>query len=217
VNTKKLKRIILFTALSLFFFGVDLIGDFLHTVDRKVYEGKMVAFRESTVFFNVYKFGKISETRRFSLAQIWKIEFNEPGKAGLASSFEVEQNYNKLRRGKRSKNIILDAGQNWIDTGIDVRNGMNVLFSASGSIYINSRTQVFQNGDDVNMKWEKKKPLPNMPTGAIIGKVNTNGPLFYIGDDKAPKLMHTNGRLFIGINDFDFKDNSGEFNITIYY
>jgi hypothetical protein len=218
VITTKLKRISLSAVfLALCFFQANLIGEFLHTVDRKVYEGKMVAFKESVVFFNVYKFGKIYETKRFSLNEIWKIEFNEPGKAGLASSFEVEQNYSKLRRGKRSKTITLEGTQNWVDTGIDVRSGQNILFSASGSIFIDRTIQVYQNGDDLNMKWDKKKPLPNMPTGAIIGKIGVNGPLFYIGDDQAPKMAPCFGRLFIGINDFDFRDNSGKFIITIYY
>jgi hypothetical protein len=216
VTKMKQKWVIIFIFLVVIFSSWELPGDYLHTVDRKVYEGKMVAFKFNTIYFNVYKFGKIYHTKRFPLYKVWKIEFNTPRTEGLESPFEVEQNYNKLRKGKRYKKIQLDATQKWIDTGIDVEIGKEVLFSASGSIYINKETLVYQNGE-LEPNWNKKKPLPNQPTGAIIGRVGKKGDMFYIGDDKAPFQMAQKGHLFIGINDFDFSDNSGKFVITIYY
>ncbi|MCP5054792.1 MAG: hypothetical protein GY940_46940 [bacterium] len=197
-------------------FTLSLSADYLHTVDRKVYEGKMVAFKYDTIYFNVYKFDKIYKTIRFPLYKVWKIEFNDPKKDGLQSSFEVEHNYNKLRRGKRSKRLMLDASNKWLDTGIDVKIGQEILFLATGSINIDANSSVYQNGE-LYLNWNKKKPLPNQPTGAIIGRVGKKGKYFYVGDDKAPFQMSEKGRLFIGINDFDFKDNSGKFTVTVYY
>jgi hypothetical protein len=193
-----------------------LAGDYLHTVDRKVYEGKMVAFKFNTIYFNVYKFGKIYRTERFPLYKVWKIEFNTPKTAGLESAFEIEQNYNKLRKGKHRKKIQLEAAEKWTDTGINVEIGQEILFSAAGSIYINKDTMVYQTGESVP-NWNKKKPLPNQPTGVLIGRVGKNGDMFYIGDDKATFQMAQKGRLFLGINDFDFSDNSGKFVVTVYY
>jgi hypothetical protein len=193
-----------------------LSGDSLHTIDRKVYEGKMVAFKFNTIYFNVYKFGKIYKTIRFPMYKVWKIEFNEPKKEGLESSFEVEQNYNKLRRGKRIKKVVLESNAKWLDTGIDVRIGQDILFSASGSINIDTNTTVYQNGE-LHVNWDRRKPLPNQPTGAIIGRIGKKGEMFYIGNDKAPFHIDTKGRLYIGINDFDLSDNTGKFNVTIYY
>ena len=77
----KKKWIIILTAFALL--ALDLVGDYLHTVDKKVYEGKMVAFKYDTVYFNVYKFGKIYKTVRFPLYKVWKIEFNDPKKEGM--------------------------------------------------------------------------------------------------------------------------------------
>lgn len=196
--------------------AVDLCGDFLHTVDRKVYEGEMVAFKFSTIYFNVYKFGKVHHTKRFPLSQVWKIEFSEPQKEGSESSFEVEQNYTRLRKGKRSKNVLIPGNQDWVDTGLDVIIGQEILFSATGSINIDEKTSVFQSGEDY-VNWNKNKPLSNQPTGAVIGRVGKKGELFYIGDDKAPFQMNEKGRLFLGVNDFDFKNNSGQFTVTIFY
>jgi len=210
----KHKEVIFFILLAVV--TVNVYGDFLHTVDREVYEGKMVAFKFNTIYFNVYKFGKIQRTKRFPLYKVWKIEFNEPQKEGMDSSFETEQNYNQLRKGKRIKKVILPGNQKWLDTGIDISIGQEILFLASGSIRIDEKTSVFQSGEEF-VNWNGNKPLPNQPTGAVIGRVGKKGELFYIGDDKAPFQMAEKGRLFIGINDFDCGNNSGQFTVTIYY
>ena len=209
----KRRILIFFIVLAVFF--IPLRADKLTTVDRKEYEGKMVAFKYSTIYFNVYKFGKIYQTRRFPMYEIWKIEFNNP-RDGLESSFEMESPYKKLRRGKRSKKVNLGANEKWLDTGITLKMGHEILFSASGSIFIDKDTQVYQNGEST-LNWNNKKPLPNQPTGAIIARVGKRGEPFYVGDDKAPFQISQKGDLFIGINDFDFSDNSGQFTVTIYY
>lgn len=216
-KTMKQKWIVIFIfAAMAVVFKLDLAGDFLHTVDKKVYEGKMVAFKYDTVYFNVYKFGKIYKTVRFPLFQVWKIEFNDPKKEGMESSFEIEQNYKKLRRGKRSKKIILPATEKWLDTGIALKIGREILFSVTGSIHIDEKTMVYQNGESY-LNWNNRKPLPNQPTGAVIGRIGKKGTPFYIGDDKAPFQLPRKGNLFIGVNDFDFSDNTGKFTVTIYY
>ncbi len=210
--SKMSKRIIILIVLVVFSF--QLRADKLTTVDRKEYEGKMVAFKYSTIYFNVYKFGKIYKTRRFPMYEVWKIEFNSP-REGLESSYEMESPYKKLRRGKRSKKVTLNANEKWMDTGIKLKMGQEILFSASGSIFINKDTQVYQNGEST-LNWNNKKPLPNQPTGAIIARVGKRGELFYVGDDKAPFQITQKGNLYIGINDFDLTDNSGQFTVTIY-
>ena len=211
---KQKKEIIFLVVLVVL--ALDLSADFLHTVDRKVYEGKMVAFKYSTIYFNVYKFGKIHHTKRFPIAMVWKMEFNEPLKEGLDSQFEEEQNYNRLRKGKHQKKIVLPGNQKWVDTGLDVIIGQEILFSASGSVNIDTDSMVYQSGEDT-VKWNESKPLPNQPTGAVVARVGKKGEIFYIGDDKAPFQMSEKGRLFVGINDFNFGDNSGQFTVIIYY
>jgi hypothetical protein len=212
---KMSKKIVIISSVLVLFLLQPLIADKLITVDRQEYEGKMVAFKFNTVFFNVYKFGKIYRTRRFPLYEVWKIEFNTPRKEGLESSFEMESPYNKLRRGKRVKKITLEATERWMDTGITLKIGQEILFSASGSIYIDKDKRVYQNGESI-LNWNTKKQLPNQPTGAIIARVGKGEP-FYVGDDKAPFQIDQKGNLFIGVNDFDFSDNTGQFTITIYY
>jgi hypothetical protein len=210
-----MKRTILFLIVGLIFFS-QVKPDTLTTIDRKEYQGKLVAFKFDTFYFNVYKFGKMHHTQRFPLYKVWKIEFNSPTNEGLESPSEMEAELKKLRRGKRVKKINLSADQKWVDTGIKVKIGQDIMFTASGSIYIDEETQVYQNGE-MTLTWSSSKPMPNQPTGALIAKIGRNGNPFYVGDDKAPFHLAQKGTLFIGINDYNYKDNSGHFSVTIYY
>lgn len=193
-----------------------LWSDILVTVDRKVYEGKMVAFKYGTIIFNAYKFGKYHSKKSFPISKVWKIEFNSPVQVGLESSFEIEQKYQKLRKGKRAKKIVLAGEEKWLDTGINLKEGQEILFTVSGSIFIDKNTMVYQNGE-IDVVWNKRKSLPNQPTGALIAKVGEEGYPFYVGNEKTPFLIRETGRLFVGVNDYNFADNSGKFTITVYY
>ncbi len=193
-----------------------LTGDTLTTVDRKVYEGKMVAFKYGVIIFNAYKFGKYHSKKRFPLSQVWKIEFNSPNQLGLESSFEIEQKYARLRQGKKSKRVVLMGNEQWLDTGIQLKIGQEILFTVSGCIYIDNGTMVFQNGEP-EVNWNNKKSLPNQPTGALIAKVGEDGTPFYVGNDKAPFNITQNGNLYLGINDSNYEDNSGKFIVTVYF
>ncbi len=188
----------------------------LYTVDGTKYEGKLVNFKYGLMHFNIYKFNKYKSLRKFPLAQIWKIEFNSPKEIGITSSFETESLYAKLRRGKKFRRFILKGNTNWLNTGINIKSGQNILFSISGAIFITKKKQVFQNGE-LNVKWNKNKQLPVQPTGAVIAKIGEKNNPFYIGNNKAPIKSISDGKLFIGINDFNFNNNSGSFVIKIYY
>ena len=192
------------------------LSDTLTTVDRKVYQGKLIDYKFGYIRFNVYRFGKFYRSQRFPLAQIWKIEFNEPVRAGMQSMFEMEPNLSKLRRGKRKKTVTLNGNQSWIDTGISLRIGQSVLFSITGSIHINENTQVFQDGEQ-DLVLNYSKAMPNQPTGAVIAKFGRRGAPFYVGNDKAPFKVDKKANLYIGVNDFNYGDNSGKFTIIIYY
>ena len=211
IKSKLIIILFLFT-----FLIVTISADTLYTIDGRVYQGKMVAFKYNVIFFNVYKFEKFYRLMRFPLSQIWKMEFNKPKKEGLLTPFELEATYKKLRKGKRARSVELKADQDWIDTGIDVRIGQDILFYVTGSINIDEKKRVFPDGE-ITLRFNRGKPIPNQPTGAVIVRVGMKGTPFYVGNDQAPFHISKKGRLFVGINDFNFKDNTGSFKVTIYY
>ncbi len=201
--------------ITLLSFSNVLFPDVLYTIDNQVYEGEFVAYRYETIYFNVYKFGKVSDSKRFPLFKVHKIIFN-PKQEGIETSYELEQNYEKLRNGKRMIRITLGAGKAWKDTGINVKIDQKILFSITGSVLIEKDHKVFHYGE-LNVKWNKNKQMPTQPTGAVIAKIGKNGAPFYVGNNKAPFQSKKKGRLFIGINDYNFEDNEGSFSVSIYY
>ena len=211
----KMKYTPLILSALLLFLAFPSPGDILYTTENKVYEGKFVAYRYETIYFNVYKFGKVSDTKRFPLFKVHKIIFN-PKQEGAETSYELEQKYKKFRRGKRVIRITLKAGEKWKDTGIRLRENQEILFSISGSITIDKDHKVLPYGE-LNVKWNRKKQLPTQPTGAVIAKIGEDGHPFYVGNNKAPIKSKRKGLLFIGINDHKFRDNEGEFLVTVYY
>ncbi len=210
------KTLTIFLVTLLMTLAFQLKSEVLYTVDGEAYEGKLVGFKYGNIIFNIYKFGKFHASKRFPMNTVWKIIINEPRKDNLQSSFEMEDKYKELRKGKRSKRVKLSGNQKWIDTGVVVKIGQDILFSVSGAIFINKDTKVFQVGE-MELNWDKRKPMPNQPLGALIAKVGNRGIPFYVGDDKAPFHMSNEGTLFIGINDFNLEDNDGEFIISVYF
>jgi hypothetical protein len=53
-------------------------ADRLTTVNREEFEGKMEAYKFGTIYFNVYRFGKIYRTMRFQVNEVWKISLMNP-------------------------------------------------------------------------------------------------------------------------------------------
>jgi len=210
-----MKRIPLILAAFLLLLPAPSTGDILYTTENKVYEGEFVAYRYETIYFNVYKFGKISDTKRFPLFKVHKIIFN-PKQEGVVTSYELEQKYKRFRRGKRVIRITLSAEDKWKDTGIKLKENQEILFSITGTIHIGKDEKVLPYGE-LNVKWNRKKQLPTQPTGAVIARIGVDGNPFYVGNNKAPIKSKKKGELFIGINDYKFKDNEGEFQVTVYY
>ena len=109
------------------------------------------------------------------------------------------------------------------DTGIDVRAGDPIYFTASGVVIAGSR--VGQVGPDGVAPTGfgavmNGRPLPTAGVGALIGYTLTSN-----GQTSAPFLIGshldgtvpTDGRLILLINDDNYGDNSGSFSVRIRY
>jgi len=112
------------------------------------------------------------------------------------------------------KTIVIPGNTQWVDTGINVRSGQVVNFSSSGEV------QLSPNGDDkagpagsLLGRNEVRAPMASALAGALLGRIG-NGRAFGIGD-QTKISMPGSGRLFLGINDSNVRDNSGNFTITL--
>jgi hypothetical protein len=95
--------------------------------------------------------------------------------------------------------VSVAANQPWTDTGMTVKKGDRVYFTPDGSGTAGARAGL---------------PVPAMPAGGLIARVDTGTP-FPIGSNTQPIVMPVNGRLYLGVNDDQFGDNSGFFAVTV--
>ncbi|HEU4935837.1 MAG TPA: hypothetical protein VFT39_05240 [Vicinamibacterales bacterium] len=111
--------------------------------------------------------------------------------------------------------ITVSAKQPWTSTGMTVRKGEVLSINATGEV------QLSTDSSDVATPFGSKSgrkatnaPLPNVPAGALIGRIGANGQPFGIGSGvQVP--MPQQGQLFLGINDDGFGDNQGEYRVDI--
>jgi hypothetical protein len=109
--------------------------------------------------------------------------------------------------------IRVDANQEWIDTGIDVRRGDRLVFNVRGTITVADGGPAI-GPDGTTGSRNARYPLRNAPLGALIGGVDDGAP-FFIGANAQQITMPASGRLWLGINDDFFDDNRGAFTVTI--
>jgi hypothetical protein len=105
------------------------------------------------------------------------------------------------------------------DTGIDVRAGDRVSFSASGSIYSRRTDAISPEGNRYYDKQGEYYPVRDAAFGSLVGYIRTQyGQTrpFYIGSSQTITAPES-GRLILMVNDNDYGDNNGSFRVRINY
>lgn len=124
----------------------------------------------------------------------------------------------------------IPANEAWVDPGIEVQAGEPLSISASGTIIVEPEgksglarippTIVGPEGTFFHAEEFATRPFPlpaaNLgpaPSYCLIGRIGNNPP-FFIGRRRSWKPDHT-GPLYLGINDFDVSNNSGELEVRV--
>jgi hypothetical protein len=112
--------------------------------------------------------------------------------------------------------IRVAANNRWTPTNIRVRRGDTVQFDARGQIQLSTNAEdvAATAGSVSNRKPGYGAPSPELPAGALIGRVGENGQPFAIGNQTTPLPMNGDGMLYLGVNDDEVGDNRGEFVVT---
>ena len=125
--------------------------------------------------------------------------------------------------------VTIPADEQWVDTHVDVQAGDALTISAGGQIVPGSPQECLCSGEDhligpqgtyLYAEQIAGKPFP-LPTGergpapgyCLIGRIG-DGPPFYIGAERSWSAEEP-GRLYLGINDYNVHDNTGEFHAQI--
>ena len=109
------------------------------------------------------------------------------------------------------------ADKEWTDTGIDLLAGDSLRIRADGTIHYTSSKTCGPNGGE--REWGdliRALPVNDVGRGALIGLIGQAGTAtpFYIGAEAA-FTVEKSGRLFLGINDDNYQNNSGRFRVRI--
>ena len=131
--------------------------------------------------------------------------------------------YIDRNRGGRDITIDVPGTSRGTDSGIDVRAGDQITFTASGTIVAGRRTaQVGPEGGRSSGIGAiiGTRPVPTAGPGALIGYIRTldgqQTQPFLIGS-QLTLTIPADGRLYLAINDDDYSDNSGSFSVRIRY
>ena len=110
--------------------------------------------------------------------------------------------------------IVVSGKQPWTSTGIMVRRGDVLTLNTTGEVRVGTGNDDAANPAGVmGGRTAAGTPIPSSIVGALIGRIG-NGAPFGIGNQTTVP-MPANGMLFLGINDNNFDDNSGEFRVEI--
>jgi hypothetical protein len=113
--------------------------------------------------------------------------------------------------------VMVQANQQWTDTGITVRRGDRVSFQTSGTIKYGTADDMSAGPDGnpaTSNMTRSNFPVGGSLVGALVARVG-NSAAFSIGSNSAPIQMPADGRLYLGVNDDNYGDNSGAFAVVI--
>ncbi len=102
----------------------------------------------------------------------------------------------------------------WTDTGVDLKIGQSVTIAAKGEIAADKNTKTDAGGFVSKPEWRKYNVVEGAPHMALIGRIGVKGTPVGVGTSWSGKSP-ADGRLFLGINDKDPKNNIGELQVTI--
>jgi hypothetical protein len=111
--------------------------------------------------------------------------------------------------------VIVPGDVKWIYSGIDLKAGNIIRFIARGTVvYDDQGNSCGPEGASWTDTLDQEGPLWERPHAGLIGKIDGIGAPFFIGKSYTVKAG-SSGRLLLGINDFWYQGNSGEFTVTI--
>jgi len=131
--------------------------------------------------------------------------------------------FNDRNRSPRDSTIEVPGNSRATDSGIDVRSGDQITFSATGTVVAGQRAgSVGPEGGRSSGFGQiiGTRPVPTAGVGALIGYIRTldgqTSQAFFIGN-QLTFTAPVDGRLYLAINDDNYNDNSGSFSVRIRY
>jgi hypothetical protein len=187
--------------------AVVLRADTLVMRDGRRLQGELISVREGIVDFDGPR-GRV----RIDRSEIVRIELDDY----VVDRPDVNPGPPPRPAGLRERDVTVNANTAWRDTGVSVRAGQTIYFTATGRVRWGPGRQDGPAGEKGSPR-NDSRPIPSRPAAALIGRVGDSMDYFFIGADAGPIRVRESGRLFLGINDDFLPDNSGAFSVTVFY
>lgn len=159
------------------------------------------------------KFNTDSGQREISSSEIGRIVLAKTDAATAATSGKTSATPGTASGAGGA--IVVAGNQQWTNTGLMVRKGEVLTFNSTGEVAIRDGAQEMAKpaGVTTGAMAGQGAPLPNVLTGALIARIG-NGEPFGVGDQTSIPMPAT-GQLYLGVNDANVADNTGEFRVEI--
>jgi hypothetical protein len=119
-------------------------------------------------------------------------------------------------RMTRVATLVVRGALPWTDSRINVRRGDVLVFEASGRVFFLGEKEASATPEGNPAHYDQRFPIPETSAGALIGKIGAGGDPFVVTATPGMEVvMPATGRLFLGINDHEFADNTGGFHVRI--
>jgi hypothetical protein len=106
-----------------------------------------------------------------------------------------------------------NTSNGWTNTGLVVRRGQRVRITASGRVSLGNNR--FATPDGLANVPDRDKLMRNQPTGGLIAVIGDDNDDFIFVGRSRDFVSQRDGVLFLGVNEGNLSDNSGQFEIVI--
>lgn len=192
-----------------------MIADVLVLRDGRRIDGTLVGVRGDRVEFE-HRDGR---TRQYDRSDVRSIQFDDSDEGWRRNEDRYRDDAfggGRPLAGLRERSVTVMGRARWTDSGIDVRNGQSLYFTASGEVRWGPGRRDDAAGER-NSPFNGNRPMPDRPAAALIGKIGENGDPFFIGGTSQAIRVRGGGRLYLGLNDDFLEDNSGSLRVVIAY
>lgn len=208
-----------FIALTLAATSSSLLADTLVFTNGRRMEGQLIGVYGREIEFETSGFNR--RTLRIPRNEIARIEFDnapEPAadRGGRPAGGPESVFGSPIPRGMRERTVNVTAREPWTDTGIEIRQGQQIYFQASGETRWGPNRRDGAAGER-NSPVNPNRPLPDRPAASLIARVGEGNDIFFVGAEPGPFRARSSGRLFLGINDDVWQDNTGALRVTVSY
>ena len=149
-----------------------------------------------------------------TVAAFNRLDVNNDNVVTRAEMFGNATDQGAVGTSGQSREVRVESRVRWTDTGIDVRAGQTVGFDARGTVRLGpTENEVAGVDGTLSRRRDNGAPMANQAEGALIARIG-NSPVFFVGDLNSVRAPAT-GRLYLGVNDGDLGNNSGDFQVVV--